>query len=168
MPCPVAPTCWPADVEGGDCVVGYEREALDGLFATVAASRSQMQTRLMRAGKGEPFVLRYLQRHGTSTPSQLASALRASSGRISALLTVLERKGFVTREINPADRRGIIVSITTEGKEFGTARFNEAITSMRDLVDDLGEEDTKELVRILERIQDRIIERTGIEPPPLG
>jgi DNA-binding MarR family transcriptional regulator len=83
-------------------------------------------------------------------------------------LKTLERKGFVTREINPADRRGIIVSITTEGKEFGTARFNEAITSMRDLVDDLGEEDTKELVRILERIQDRIIERTGIEPPPLG
>ena len=37
-----------------------------------------MQTRLMRAGKGEPFVLRYLQRHGTSTPSQLASALRAT------------------------------------------------------------------------------------------
>ena len=39
---------------------------------------------------------------------------------------------------------------------------------MRDLVDDLGEEDTKELVRILERIQDLIVERTGIEPPPLG
>ena len=101
-------------------------------------------------------------------PGDLAERLQLSSSRVANALKTLERKGFVTREINPADRRGIIVSITPEGKEFGKARFNEAIASMRDLVADLGEEDTKELVRILERIQDLIVERTGIEPPPLG
>ena len=148
MPCPVAPTCWPADVEGGDCVVGYEREALDELFATVAASRSQMQTRLMRAGKGEPFVLRYLQRHGTSTPSQLASALRASSGRISALLTVLERKGFVTRDMDPDDRRTVLVNLTSLGREEVERGYEEMRSSICWIFQQMGERRTREFVAL--------------------
>ena len=101
-------------------------------------------------------------------PGDLAERLQLSSSRVANALKTLERKGFVTREINPADRRGIIVSITPEGDAFGKARFNEAVASTRELIADLGEEDTKELVRILERIQDLIVERTGIQPPPLG
>lgn len=101
-------------------------------------------------------------------PGDLAERLQLSSSRVANALRTLERKGFVTREINPADRRGIIVSITPEGGAFGRARYDEAIAGMRDLVSDLGERDAEELVRILERIQDLVVERTGIDPPPLG
>ena len=101
-------------------------------------------------------------------PGDLAERLQLSSSRVANALKTLERKGFVTREINPADRRGIIVSITPEGDAFGKARFDEAVAGIRDLVADLGEQDATELARILERIQDLVVERTGIEPPPLG
>ncbi|WP_300765622.1 MarR family winged helix-turn-helix transcriptional regulator [uncultured Bifidobacterium sp.] len=126
--------------------MGYEREAVDELFATVAAGRSQMQTRLMRAGKGEPFVLRYLQRHGTCTPSRLAAALRASSGRVSALLTVLERKGFVTRGMDPSDRRTVLVNLTDAGREEVERGYEEMRSSICWIFRQMGERRTREFV----------------------
>lgn len=119
--------------------------------------------------EGEMAILGMLSAMGEpQAPGDLAERLQLSSSRVANALRTLERKGFVTREINPADRRGIIVSITPEGDAFGKARYNEAVSGVRDLVTDLGEEDARELVRILERIQDLVIERTGVEPPPLG
>lgn len=119
--------------------------------------------------EGEIAILGMLSATGESlAPGDIADRLQLSSSRIANALKTLERKGFVTREINPADRRGIIVSITPEGVAFGRARFDEAIACMRGLISDLGEEDASELARILERIQGFIVERTGIKPPPLA
>ena len=119
--------------------------------------------------EGEMAILGMLSTAGEpQAPGDLAERLQLSSSRVANALKTLERKGFVTREINPEDRRGIIVSITPKGDAFGKARFDEAVAGIRDLVSDLGEQDAAELARILERIQDLVIARTGIEPPPLG
>ncbi|WP_314688531.1 transcriptional regulator [uncultured Bifidobacterium sp.] len=126
--------------------MGYEREAVDELFAAVAMKRSEMQTRLFRSGKGEPFVLRYLQRHGTSTPTMLASALKASSGRISALLAILERKGYVTREVDLADRRTVLVNLTEDGRREVERGYEEMRSSVCWIFGQMGERRTREFV----------------------
>ncbi len=126
--------------------MGYEREALDELFAAVAMKRSELQTRLIRSGKGEPFLLRYLQHHGTSTPTMLASALKASSGRISALLAILERKGYVTREVDPADRRTVLVNLTEDGRREVERGYEEMRSAVCWIFRQMGERRTREFV----------------------
>jgi DNA-binding MarR family transcriptional regulator len=52
------------------------------------------------------------------TPSALAKHLGISTGSATAAIDRLERAGFVTRQANPSDRRGVIVTPTNNrGKE---------------------------------------------------
>ena len=68
------------------------QEAVSELYASVWGNRSTMQREFTRGAHGEQFVLRELSMKGTQTPSQLASALQASSGRISTVLSSLEKR----------------------------------------------------------------------------
>ena len=97
--------------------MGFEREALSELYASVWGNRSKMQKEFARGAHGEPFILHELALRGTMTPSQLASSLKASSGRISTVLAALEKKGLITRDIDPDDRRIIRVNLTDAGRE---------------------------------------------------
>ncbi len=45
---------------------------------------------------------------------EIASHLPITAGRITHILTSLEKKGFITREADPNDRRNIIVSLTAK------------------------------------------------------
>ena len=102
--------------------MGFEREALSELYASVWGNRSKMQKEFARGAHGEPFILHELALRGTMTPSQLASSLKASSGRISTVLAALEKKGLITRDIDPDDRRTIEkgkAALVRQGYRFG-------------------------------------------------
>ena len=64
---------------------------------------------------GEPYEL---------TPTDLARHRMMTSGGMTAALDRLERKGFIERLPNPADRRGSIVRLTNRGR----ATIDEAMT----------------------------------------
>lgn len=106
---------WRMGMDGA--LMGFEQEAVSELYASVWGNRSTMQREFTRGAHGEQFVLRELSMKGTQTPSQLASALQASSGRISTVLSSLEKKGWVTRDIDSKDRRIIRVNLTDSGRE---------------------------------------------------
>ena len=89
--------------------MGFEQEALDELIEHMRGRGAAMQERLTHSTKGEPLVLHELAVHGTRTPSQLAAAADTTSGRISAVLASLEKKGFITRTTDPNDRRVTLV-----------------------------------------------------------
>lgn len=129
--------------------MGFEQEALDRLFASIDGTKSAMRDQFMRASKGEPVVLRHLRMDGPSTPSQLAMVMRASSGRVSAVLSALEKKGLVTREIDMADRRNIIVRLT----ETGMAQAERDQAEMRDalcwIFAQMGERRAREFVDLV-------------------
>lgn len=126
--------------------MGFEEEALSELVKYVFGQRSAMHAQFLRAGRGETFVLRQLLHHGSMTPSQLTLALKASSGRISAVLGALEKKGFIIRRIEPEDRRTIKVSLT----EAGRAEAEHDREQMRSVVywifSQMGERRTREFV----------------------
>lgn len=104
--------------------------------------------------RGEKFVLHYLTHHanGDVTPSDISCAMNTSTARTAAALNSLEDKGLITRAINKNDRRQIIVQITEKGaryaKEIEMNFFKKAVQ----IFDAIGEDDAKELVRIIAKI----------------
>ncbi|WEV66643.1 MULTISPECIES: MarR family transcriptional regulator [unclassified Bifidobacterium] len=130
--------------------MGFEQEALRDLNWSAANSKSVLWNELDRSNRGEPFVLRQLLRHGTATPTQLAVALHASSGRVSALLKALEAKGLVSREIDEKDRRNILVSLTDAGRKQATNDQGKIDSAVCWIFSQMGERRTREFVNLAE------------------
>ena len=74
--------------------MGFEQEAYDELVAKVWCHRSDMQREVTRGSHGEHFVIRQLAVRGAMTPSQIADSLRVSSGRVSTVLSALEKRAW--------------------------------------------------------------------------
>ena len=85
----------------------------------------------------------------TMTPSQLASSLKASSGRISTVLAALEKKGLITRDIDPDDRRIIRVNLTDAGRERSKCDLEEVRSAICWIFSQMGERRTREFVDLL-------------------
>ena len=103
--------------------------------------------------QGEARVLQYLAlRRGEDVyPSELAEALRLSRPRITAALSSLRRKGFLTLTPSQEDRRKVFVRVT----EAGMAQIGGQYTTVRGYFDrllaGLGPEDSRELSRLVGR-----------------
>jgi DNA-binding MarR family transcriptional regulator len=50
------------------------------------------------------------------TAGELMDEMQLTSGAVTNRVTQLERKGWVTRELDPADRRSVLVTLTREGR----------------------------------------------------
>ncbi|MBT1161950.1 MarR family transcriptional regulator [Bifidobacterium sp. SO1] len=126
--------------------MGFEQDAVSELWRTAWCHRSDMQRELTRGAQGEMFAIRQLAHHGTMTPSQLAAALNATSGRISTLLSSMEKKGLITRETDPDDRRVVLVNLTDAGRERGRKDMEEMRDAVCWIFSQMGERRTREFV----------------------
>jgi DNA-binding MarR family transcriptional regulator len=63
------------------------------------------------------LVLGILRDHGRMSPSELGERLIVTRATVTGLLDSLERRGYVRRSANVADRRSLIVEITPVGLE---------------------------------------------------
>jgi DNA-binding MarR family transcriptional regulator len=66
---------------------------------------------------GQFDILATLRRHpdGRLTPTQLLRSVVLSSGGMTNRLDRLEEAGWIRREADPADRRGVVVTLTPAG-----------------------------------------------------
>lgn len=126
--------------------MGFEDEAVHELWTTVWGHRSAMQREMVRGAHGEAFAIRQLAHIGTMTPSQLADAMHATSGRVSTLLASMEKKGLVTREVDPDDRRVVRVSLTEAGRERGRRDMREMRDAVCWIFSQMGERRTREFL----------------------
>lgn len=109
--------------------------------------------RMSRYSSGESFLLRLLScRDDVLHPSDLQKYMGTSSARVAAILGSLEKKGFITREIDHNDRRRVIVAITEDGRVRASAEMQEMEAGVEEIFRELGEDDTNEFIRLLERI----------------
>lgn len=102
--------------EGG-AAWALKRNCSTKLATNTWDKRSRMQQEMVKGAKGEPFAVQELYRKGPLTPSQLASSMKTTTGRVSTLLSALEKKGQITRESDPDDRRVVHVNLTEAGRE---------------------------------------------------
>jgi DNA-binding MarR family transcriptional regulator len=126
----------------------FAEDAYQNLIHYAAEKHSEMMERMSRDMKGEPFVLAQLSHHGTMTPSELAAGLRSSSARISAVLSSLEKKGLITRDIDREDRRNILVSLTDAGQAQGKKRHEEMHSAICWIFEQMGERKTKQFIKL--------------------
>ena len=105
--------------------------------------RNGPQKQIGKHAQGECFVLRCLARSPKPLlPSDLSTMV----------LNTLEKKGYITRAIDPADRRRVLVSLTSVGAEYVRSIRQQLRQRMQRLLAELGEADAEEYLRITERI----------------
>jgi DNA-binding MarR family transcriptional regulator len=66
--------------------------------------------------QAEAHVLARLGRGGPTSPSELHRLFGHKRSTLTSVLDRLEARGWVTREVDPADRRSFVVSLTRPGK----------------------------------------------------
>ena len=103
--------------------------------------------------QGEARVLQYLALHREEAvyPSAVAEALRLSRPRITAALSSLRRKGFLTLTPSQEDRRKVFVRVTEAGMAQIAGQYETVRGYFDRLLSGLGAEDSRELARLVGR-----------------
>ena len=103
--------------------------------------------------KGEMFILSYIARKNAAVlPSELSAMMNCSSARVAMTLRSMEQKGYIRRDLDKFDRRKILVTMTKKGRELENKTTSEMRSVMETIVGELGEDDTREFIRIVGRI----------------
>lgn len=107
---------------------------------------------VLNSTRGETALLMTLFRTGSPlSPGELADASHVSSARVANILRSLEDKGLVTRSHSESDRRRVEVTLTEAGRADAEARRSRRQASVAEYFRALGEDDARELVRIIGR-----------------
>ena len=149
----------------------------DGFDANVEGAITRMQhiVRTMRADSarafaGSPFTLEDYQTLHTllvqpypvqATPAQLAEALHVTRAAVTSRLDRLADAGLITRDVDTADRRRVIVRPTVAGRAAWDHNVYEGMARERQLFSALDAEDMRQLNAILRKV----IRSTGHQPP---
>lgn len=109
-------------------------------------------TQLIEFLQGELYVLQYLDtnKSETNNPSVLSDQLHISRPRITAAISALRKKGYVEAVTSDEDRRKVFVSITDEGRRFLEGKREKVVDSFQEFIQNIGQENTLELIRIVD------------------
>lgn len=83
--------------------------------------------------------------------SDLSKQLKITSAAVTHVIQSLEKNGYITRTMDPSDRRSILVSATKDGHDFVEAREKELFERFHHLSEHLGADDAQQLIRILNK-----------------
>lgn len=85
---------------------------------------------------------------------EIARELELTPARTTNIINVLEKKGYVFRENDQADKRKVYISLSEDGKRHIADKYEEALYKYGVLFERLGEQDSREYFRILGRIHE--------------
>jgi len=133
--------------------VEYEELAVELLEKMFALRRLKSQKSIDESLHGETFILKYIARHGGDVnPGEICQDMNVSTARIAAALNSLEKKGLITRQIDPNNRSKIIVGITREGQRSAEEHQKAVLRTAMRMLEFLGAKDAKEYIRIIDRL----------------
>lgn len=141
--------------------MNYTKQAEDFLQAIRPLQNLTMIRELNALSSGEIAALCHLffQKDGVNA-GELTEAFQIGSSRTAAILNGLEKKGYIVRQTDPADKRGVLVFITDAGRQRASARQQEVIEHMAEFLESLGPADAENFLAILYRA----IEKRKQEP----
>lgn len=140
----------------------YEAAANKLILYSRALAKGSLST-AYGLSMGEAPVLDLLAREkGGMSPSDLSERLGYTRSRMTRILDALVAKGYVVREGDPSDRRRVIARATEQGCAFSRERREEGVSELSTGLETLGEHDTKELLRVLEKAYSITYDRDSI------
>ena len=129
--------------------MGFAEEAERELIRLMVKNRHGAFSRLEKSNQGETVLIKFLDQLGEPTsPKRLAEELNLSSARIAVILGNLEKKKQIVRNMDPADRRRISVTLTERGKAVANEHKKEMHDKVIKIFNLMGEEDTKKFVEL--------------------
>ena len=99
--------------------------------------------------------------NGSQIMSSISDELGVTRRNITALVDALEEEGLVRRKPHPTDRRATIIEMTGRGELTMERVYDEHRLAVAGLFAGLGEEDRKELTRMLGVLREAL-RREGI------
>lgn len=106
-------------------LVGDRQESV---YATFGITRGDFDVLATLRRAGPPFRL---------APKDLTSSLMLTSGGMTGRLDRLERRGLVTRAPDPADRRGLTITLTPEGRALADEAVTAGLDAQREVLEHL-------------------------------
>jgi DNA-binding MarR family transcriptional regulator len=92
-------------------------------------------------------ALATVERHGPLTPSELAIRERVQRPTITRVVFRLQEAGYVTRAVDPGDRRSSLITITPAGRALLAAARTRKDAFLSERLEALGTEDRATLER---------------------
>ena len=86
--------------------------------------------------------------------SEIHCNLHITKSAISQMLGSLEKKGYIERSIDTTDRRKVLVNLTQTGIEIMQETKESVNNHLGEIVSRLGNENTEQLISLLERVSD--------------
>ena len=102
------------------------------------------------------LVLGLLRDNGPISPSELGERLIVTRATVTGVLDSLERRGFVRRSPNPADRRGLLVEITPAGLDVLRELRTIVHRNEKAWLGALSDPELRDYVDLLHRIQESL------------
>lgn len=115
-----------------------------GTMPKVPIRKSEMFA-LMSIGK---LILKYPEGIKLST---LSKTLKLAPPTVTPMINSLEENGFIVRVGSKEDRRVVFIQLTDQGHTFLTEKEKHFKSNIHALIDYLGEEDAKELIRLVRK-----------------
>ena len=102
------------------------------------------------------LVLGLLRDNGPISPSELGERLIVTRATVTGVLDSLERRSFVRRSPNPADRRGLLVEITPAGLDVLRELRTIVHRNEKAWLGALSDPELRDYVDLLHRIQESL------------
>lgn len=84
--------------------------------------------------------------------SKIQDFMKISKPAVSQMLGSMEKRGLIEREIDPNDKRKFVMTITDNTKKEMNSMKKEFNTMMDEVVSQLGVDDTKEVIRLFDKM----------------
>lgn len=115
-------------------------------------SRASFQEHSRNFATGEMAILYYLNKiQNGASAGDICSYMNVTTGRIASALNSLEKKNYIQRKSHNEDKRKVIVYITESGRKYIISHYENGLTLSQGMLDVLGEEDAKELIRLMRK-----------------
>lgn len=100
---------------------------------------------------GQFAVLEALYHKGDMTVGQVQEKILSSTGTMPLIINNLEKRNYLTREVDPKDKRRCILHITELGRELIVLVYPKNENTIIELMENWTEEEKEQLVRLLKK-----------------
>lgn len=135
----------------GEAALLIARDRLNPLFAELGLQPGEFDVLATLRRSGAPYAL---------TPTALYEAAMISSGSMTNRIDRLENTELVERRSNPADKRGTLVALTTNGLALIDRAVEAHIANQQSIISGLDHQERGQLAALLGKLI-RLQQNTG-------